>query len=244
MVDLAGQTAFVTGATGGIGRSVALALARKGVHLHLIARDRAKAEILARELSGAAPNIRTHVHTMDLSQDIRGSVGMLTKDDPALDILVHGAGSISLKSFESTDESELDLQYRVNVRAPFLLTKLLLPHIRKRRGQIVFVNSSVAQQKAKAHLSAYAASKYALMAIADSLRDEVNDDGIRVLSIYPGRTATPMQESIFAFENRPYQGDQLLQPDDVAEAMIAALALPRTAEVTDIFIRPLKRIAT
>ena len=134
------------------------------------------------------------------------------------------------------------MQFSVNTRAPFLLTKLLLPAIKKRKGQIVFVNSSIAQQKARANLSIYAGSKYALRAMADSLREENNASGVRVLSVYPGRTATAMQEDIFKFENREYRKSDLLQPEDVAQSVLDALALPRTAEITDIFIRPLKNI--
>jgi len=134
------------------------------------------------------------------------------------------------------------LQFSVNTRAPFLLTKLLLPAIKKRKGQIVFLNSSIAQQKAQANLSIYSGSKYALRAIADSLREEVNASEVRVLSVYPGRTATAMQENIFKLENREYRKDQLLQPEDVAQSVIDALALRRTAEVTDILIRPFKKI--
>jgi NADP-dependent 3-hydroxy acid dehydrogenase YdfG len=75
--------------------------------------------------------------------------------------------------------------------------------------------------------------------VADSLRDEVNPDGVRVLSIFAGRTATPMQETVHHLENKAYDSRLLLQPEDIASVVINALALPRTAEVTDIHIRPL-----
>jgi NADP-dependent 3-hydroxy acid dehydrogenase YdfG len=145
-----------------------------------------------------------------------------------------------LKRLEEITEAEFDLEFSVNTRAPFLLTKLLLPAIKNRKGQIVFLNSSIAQQKARANLSIYAGSKCALRAIADSLREEVNSSEVRVLSVYPGRTATAMQEGIFKFENREYRKNQLLQPEDIAQSVIDALALPRTAEITDISIRPFK----
>jgi NAD(P)-dependent dehydrogenase (short-subunit alcohol dehydrogenase family) len=240
MVDLEGQTAVITGATGGIGKSVALALARKGVRLHLLVRDKAKGTHLAAELSGVAPAGRFDVHEMDLSKNIRPAVELLLKHIPSADILVHGAGVLSVSKFADLDERDFDVQFQVNARAPLILTKLLLPHLRKRPGQIVFLNSSVTQQESKAHLIGYAASKYALKSIADGIRNAVNDDGIRVLSVYPGRTATPMQEKVFSLENRTYRGDRLLQPNDVAEAIVGALVLPRTAEVTDLFVRPLR----
>ena len=85
----------------------------------------------------------------------------------------------------------------------------------------------------------FSASQHALRAIADVLRDEVNADGIRVLNVYPGRTATRRQERIFREEGRDYEPERLLQPQDIASVVIEALAAPRTAEVTEIRIRPL-----
>jgi NADP-dependent 3-hydroxy acid dehydrogenase YdfG len=82
-------------------------------------------------------------------------------------------------------------------------------------------------------------TKHALRAIADSLRGEVNPDGVRVLSVYLGRTASEMQERIHQMEGRPYRPELLLQPQDVASVILNALSLPRTAEVTDIHIRPM-----
>ena len=99
------------------------------------------------------------------------------------------------------------------------------------------MNSSAAGSAPASH-AAYAASKAGLRAFADSLRAEVNRDGIRVLSVFPGRTATAMQAAIFDAEGKAYRPELLLQPDDVAAAVIAALDLPRTAELTDLHVRP------
>jgi NADP-dependent 3-hydroxy acid dehydrogenase YdfG len=84
----------------------------------------------------------------------------------------------------------------------------------------------------------YASTKHALKAVADSLRAEVDAEGVRVLSVYPGRTATPMQASVHEREGMAYIPERLMQPEDVAGVVINALCLPRTAEVTDIHIRP------
>lgn len=110
--------------------------------------------------------------------------------------------------------------------------------IKSGNGQIVFINSSVGL-KAGANVSQYSATKYALNAVADSLREEVNICGIRVLSVFPGRTATPMQEFIHKMQSNTYQPERLLQPSDVAKVVINALSLPRSAEVTNISIRPM-----
>ena len=141
-------------------------------------------------------------------------------------------------SHERAPAAHLDHQYRTNVRGPYLLTQALLPLIRARRGQIVFVNSTVGLE-ARASVGQYASTQHALRALADALRAEVNADGVRVLSVYLGRTATARQERIFQLEKRPYSRELLMQPADVAEIILAALQLPRTAEVTDIRMRPL-----
>lgn len=154
----------------------------------------------------------------------------------AVDLLVHSAGVIAVGEIRTARIEEFDWQYRVNVRAPYLLTQVLLPLIQARSGQIVFINSS-AGLRANAGSCGYAASKHALKALADSLRNEVNQDGIRVVSVYPGRTATPMQEKIFRTEGRVFSPEKLLQPEDVAEIVMGAVKLSRTAEVTDLHVR-------
>jgi short-subunit dehydrogenase len=173
-------------------------------------------------------------------EDIADLAKQVIRDMGRVDILIHSAGIISTGFLENTPVSELDRQYQTNVRAPYLLTQALLPMLKQFKGQIVFINSSVGFSTRK-NLGQYAASKYALKAISDSLRDEVKPYGIRVLSVYPGQTATPMQKGIYETLGKTYRPHRLLQPEDVAEITIAALRLPRTAEAADIFIRPMNK---
>jgi NADP-dependent 3-hydroxy acid dehydrogenase YdfG len=154
-----------------------------------------------------------------------------------LDTVVHCAGTISLGSVEASDVGDFDEQYRTNLRGPFALTQQLLPMLKQSRGDIVFVNSTAALGP-RPGVAQFAATQAALRAVTDSLRGEVNADGVRVLSIFPGRTATPRQERIHASEGKDYLPERLMQPDDVASMVVAALELPRTAEVTEIVMRP------
>ena len=123
---------------------------------------------------------------------------------------------------------------------PYALTQALLPMLKAQRGQVVFINSS-SGIGAKPMTAQYDSTKHALKAIADSLRGEVNAHGVRVLSVYLGRTASEMQERIHQHEGKPYRPELLLQPADVASVIMNALNLPRTAEVTDIHIRPMMK---
>jgi len=236
MTTLAEQISVVTGAGSGIGRAVALALARQGATLALIGRRPSLLETVGREVGAQA-----HAYPADLAneEEICDLAAALKRDFGQVDILVHSAAAVVRPGAAADSPGEdFDQQYRTNVRGPYLLTQALLPTIRARQGQIVFINSSVGLQ-ARGHVGPYAATKHALKAIADSLREEVNRDGVRVLSIYPGRTATPSQEALHALEGRRYRPDRLLQPEDVATMVLSALSLPRTAEVTDIQIRPM-----
>jgi short-subunit dehydrogenase len=184
-------------------------------------------------------NTRTEICQADLTldKDIDVVKSAVQERFGRVDLLVHSAGIFSLGLVESTPVTALDDQYRVNVRAPFVLTQALLPMVKQARGQIVFINST-AGLEARAKVGHYAATKHALRGLTDSLREEVNPAGVRVLSLFLGRTATPMQEAVCRAEGRPYQPENFLQPEDVAKMLVNVLSLPRTAEVTDIRIRP------
>jgi len=238
MVGLAGATALVTGAGGGIGGAVARALTGGGAMVWLVGRDSGALERTARACAPSAVRIRPtdltdDVGTNELAQELAGEVG-------ALHVLVHCAGVIGHGSIEGTPVEELDRQYRANVRAFYGLTQRLLPLLRKGPGQVVVVNSSVVSAS-RAGVAQFAATQHALRAITDTFRHEVNAEGIRVLSVFPGRTATSRQEGLYEREGKEYRPELLLQPEDLATMVVAALMLPRTAEVTDIHIRPMLR---
>jgi short-subunit dehydrogenase len=239
-VNWQNQVAVVSGATSGIGRAIALALAERGVSLAVIGRDADRLEEVAAQARANSRDVLTYRADLNDDQDIARLRDDLRKSVSTIDILVHSVGAFHMAPIEKTPVTELDRLYRTNVRAPYVLTQALLPMIRVSRGQIVFVNSSVGLAS-RPWVAAYSASKHALRAIADSLRAEVNADGVRVLSVYPGRTATPQQKTIHEMEGKQYCPETLLQPEDVATTILDALAMARTAEVTDIRIRPLKK---
>ncbi len=237
MHTLAGKVAIVTGASRGIGKAIALTLAEHGATLCIIGRHRETLDAVASSATATGP---IHVFEADLAEDdaVRDLANAIDVQVRHADILVHSAGAYGRGTICDTSVEQLDFLYRVNVRGPYLLTQLLLPMLMARRGQIVFLNSTQGLNAA-ASVSQYAATQHALKAIADSLREEVNAKGVRVLTIFPGRTATPRMETIYAVENRVYQPEVLLQPEDIASVILNALALPRTAEVTNICVRPL-----
>lgn len=233
------QVAVVTGASSGIGKAVAVSLAEHGATVCLVARRLDELEAIASASRSIPPELIPY--QADLSQDehLNRLVTRLRADFQHVDIIVHSAGIYERDRLACARITDFEVQYRTNVLAPYALTQALLPMLPAHLGQIVFVNSS-AGLTAPENLSQYAATKHALKAIADSLRKEVNQDGIRVLSVYLGRTATPLQERVHEMENRTYRPENLMQADDIAAVIVNALSLPRTAEVTDIQMRSLK----
>lgn len=233
----AGKTYFVTGATSGIGHVLAAQLATEGADLILTGRSLDRLRAVAqpwlaqgRKVEWFAADFNDEASSGRLLETLNGRI------EP-LDGLIHCAGVVALGRIQDVRAEDLDENYRVNLRAPFLLTQALLPAVIKARGQIAFINSG-AGLTAKGQWGAYAASKHGLKALADALRDEVKAEGVRVMTVYPGRTATPMQQKVRTYEGGPYRAEDFIRPEDVSAMTLSALALPRSATVVDLNLRP------
>jgi NADP-dependent 3-hydroxy acid dehydrogenase YdfG len=217
-----------------------LELARQGVKLCVLGRDPIK-------LAETELGVRKYSHAtgfqidLTVEKQLQPLLQHLQKEGGKLDILIHSAGIIHQSLLADARIEDLDMQYATNVRAPYRLTQHLLPFLIAAGGQIVFINSSVGLKTTRPEVGQYSATKHALKAIADSLREEVNQKGIRVLTVYLGRTASEMQEAVYRQEGRTYDPTRLLQPEDVASVVVRALSLPATAEMTDVSIRPMTR---
>jgi NADP-dependent 3-hydroxy acid dehydrogenase YdfG len=235
------EVAVVTGASSGVGRAIALELAGQGVRICLVGRRMEALQDVAAAAGDGAPAL---VYRADLTddEDVTALAAAVARDAGGVDVLVHAAGVIALGTVAEAPSEDLDRQFRTNVRGPYVLTQALLPALRARRGQVVFLNSS-AGVTGRAGAGQYAATKHALRALADSLREEVNQDGIRVLSMFLGRTATPMQAAIHEAEGRAYEPERLIRPEDVASIVVSVLRLPRSVEVTDLTLRPMQKPA-
>jgi NADP-dependent 3-hydroxy acid dehydrogenase YdfG len=230
------QIALVTGASSGIGKAVALSLAERGATVCLVAR---RVKVLEEVAALNRSELRPFPTDLAKYEDVNKLIAALRSEFEHIDIIVHSAADYVRGPVSSAPLADFDRLYRINVLAPYALTQALLPVLRPQQGQIVFVNSS-AGLAAPEDLSQYAATKHALRAIADSLRKEVNKHGIRVLSVYLGRTATPLQVAVHAMEHKTYRPENLMQAEDVAGVIAHALSLPRSAEVTEIQMRQLE----
>jgi NADP-dependent 3-hydroxy acid dehydrogenase YdfG len=232
------HTAVGTGASSGIGRAIATAIASTGAAVCLVGRNTRRLEAVAGKVRASSQSVLVCKSDLTVGSDLEQLASRVRREFRRLDVLVHCAGAFMTGKIEATPVEQLDALYRANLRSPFALTRALLPLLKARSGQIVFINSSQGLA-AGAATGPFAATQHARKALADSLRQEVNANGIRVLSVYPGRTATPRMKSLYESEGRSYQPWLLLQPGDVAQAVMTSLQMPRTAELTNIEIRPL-----
>jgi short-subunit dehydrogenase len=224
------RTHLLTGAGSGIGAVLAEVLHERGDHLVLPARSAERAAELAERFPGAQTQV------LDLADP--ASVERLTGLPDRLDSLLHVAGVVELASVAEVTYAELREQLDVNLVAPALLTRACLPALRASRGLVVFVNSA-AGLTAGPSWSAYAASKFGLRALADSLRAEEMDHGVRVTTLFPSRTATPMQEKVHEQEGRTYDPSSWIRPETVVSTLLHVLDLPPDATIPEVTVRPL-----
>ncbi|MFF3300031.1 SDR family oxidoreductase [Streptomyces sp. NPDC002908] len=225
-------THLITGAGSGIGAAVARRLLERGDELVLLARDAGR----ARELAALYPGARTLVGDLTNPDRLSWAFGQQPMPD-RLDSLLHIAGVVELGRIGDLTPRTWHLQLNANLVAPAELTRLLLPQLRVSQGQVVFVNSG-AGLAAHAEWGAYAASKHGLKALADSLRHEEHGNGVRVTSVYPGRTASPMQAKVHQQEGKEYDASRWIDPESVATTILLAIDLPRDAEINDLTVRP------
>lgn len=219
---------LLTGAGSGIGSVLARRLHERGDELVLLARSEERASELRAAYAGARV----------LVADLAWPESVEALDLPErLDSVVHAAGVVDLGTVGELSVEDWAGQLRVNLVAPAALTRVALPALRAARGTVVFVNSG-AGLTAHPGWSAYAASKHGLRALADSLRGEEAAHGVRVSSVYPGRTATPMQEKVHRQEGKEYDATDWIRAETVADAIVGLLDLPRDATVPELVIRP------
>jgi len=208
------RTHLITGAGSGIGADLAARLESRGDRVIRVTRDDV-------DLADTAA-VRAWAHALDVDE---------------LHSLNHVAGTVDLSTVADLDLADWQRQLDVNLTAPAVLTAALLPALRAAHGTVVFVNSS-AGLIANATWSAYAASKFGLRALADALRAEEAERGVRVTTIFPSRTATPMQEKVHEQEGRTYDASRWIQPGTVTDAILHVLDLPADATVPEITLRP------
>jgi 3-oxoacyl-[acyl-carrier protein] reductase len=238
---LRGKAALVTGASSGLGRATALALAGAGADVALVARSAQDLES-TREEAGS----RTLALPTDLAgeDDAARVVGQTVEAFGRIDVLVNAAGTDAPGTVEELSVEGWDRTLSVNLRAPFLLSKAAFPHMREAGGGTIVNISSVAGKKGWANASAYCASKFGLTGLTEALADEGREHGIRAIVLYPGAMATNW--GAFAPEERrqsePNEAPptQVLRPERVADFIAWFAASPPEFVLTEGIIVPIE----
>ncbi|RCG30803.1 short chain dehydrogenase [Sphaerisporangium album] len=219
--------ALITGGSRGVGAAVARELASTH-ELILGGRESTTLRAICDEL-GARP------WAVELTDE--RAVAEAVAGIDRLDVLVHSAGTAHLGRVADLSVRQWRESFEVNVTAVAHLTRLLLPALRASRGQVVLINSG-SGLRANPGWGAYAATKFALRAFADALRQEEEGNGLRVTSVFPGRVDTDLQRSVREQEGGAYEPEKYLNVASVARAVVTAVTASRDAHFTEIVIRP------
>jgi 3-oxoacyl-[acyl-carrier protein] reductase len=233
-LDVRGQKALVTGASRGIGRAIALALADAGLDVALLARDRKALESLAREVE--SKGVRALALPCDVTDRdaAKRAVDRAAETFGSLHVLVNNAGVMGRGAAHDLDLETFDHVLDVNVRAVASMTRFALPHIlRSGPGSRAVIHiASVAGKMTFPGGAAYCASKHAVLGFTGSVFEDVREHGVKVSAICPGFVATDM------VSDRGLDMAKMIQPEDVAEAVLFVVSFPGTGCPTEIEIRP------
>jgi len=241
---LDGQVALVTGASSGLGKATAFALARAGADVALAARSREELESTKEEVSNTGRRVLNL--PVDLASEVE-PVEVVERTVEALghiDVLVNAAGTDAPGTVEELDVEGWDRTLAVNLRAPFLLSKAAFPHMREAGGGTIVNVSSVAGKKGWANASAYCASKFGLTGFTEALAEEGKEHGIRAIVLYPGAMATNW--GAFSPEERrksePSEAPRtrMLAPERVAELIAWLVASPPEFVLTEGVVLPIE----
>ncbi len=219
--------ALVTGASSGIGRLLALRLAGRGARVGLVARRARELEALAREIRGAGGEAEALACDVAEREQVTACVARALERFGHIDLLVNNAGYGHHRPFLEWDLADMERVMRVNYLGALYFTKLLLPQmVERRRGWLVFM-ASVAGKIASPEESAYAASKFALLGLAEALSLEVEDAGVHVLSVCPGTIDTPFFDAEALRRMPPVARRSMVEPEQLVDAILRALAKGR-----------------
>lgn len=229
---------LITGATRGIGRATAFAL-QDFAHLVLVGRDEKALEALVAELPSAEYVLADLSDSQKIIDGMREAreCGALGTGSGGLDGAVLSAGVLAGDTVENTKPGDWEFALHMNVTAQAVLTAQILPELREARGTIVFVNSG-SGFTSKPGNAVYSATKFALRALSDALREEERERGVRVVSLHPGRVATDMQRELRAYEGGEYVESDYMKPETIGEAVRYALTAPPEANIDVLSIRP------
>ncbi|MGA2986305.1 MAG: SDR family NAD(P)-dependent oxidoreductase [Terriglobia bacterium] len=230
MGKLDGKAVLITGASRGIGLAIARTLDSEGAKLILVGRNHGPLARAAALLPGTVLSMPADVTKPG---DVKRLIAAVQKQVRRLDVLINNAGVFTYKPFAKTTWEDWRRNIETNLTSIFLTTQAALPLLKRSQGDVVNI-LSISSRVAFPNCSAYAAAKFGALGLTGVLRRELRAEGIRVMAVLPGMTKTRMKDEL----DFPVRAEDLLQPEDVADAVLSALAQPRRATVEEILLMP------
>jgi 3-oxoacyl-[acyl-carrier protein] reductase len=230
---LDGKAAIVTGASRGIGRAVALTLARNGAGVSLAARTETQLKELESEIATFGGEAAVFPTDVGREEDVIALVRDTVERFGRLDVLVNNAGLGLFGPLETTTAEQWDLLMAVNARGPFLLCREAIPYLRQQESSFIVNVSSVVGYRGYVNQSAYGASKHALLGMTKALAKDVQQDGIRVHAVCPGGVDTDLVR-----DARPdLDPTVLMQPQEIADLVLFLVTRRGNAVIDQVNVR-------
>jgi len=224
MTDLKNKNALITGAGKGIGKAIALALAKEGVNVILVARTQEEIDSVAAKVRSL--RVKALAITADVADinSVNAAVEKALAEFGTIDILINNAGIAAFGKFLELEPTDWERIIQVNLMGTYYVTRAILPNmIERQTGDIINI-SSTAGLSGNALTSAYSASKFAVLGLTESLMQEVRKHNIRVTALTPSTVATDMAKELKLTDGNP---ETVMQAEDMAELIIAQLKLNR-----------------
>jgi NADP-dependent 3-hydroxy acid dehydrogenase YdfG len=230
------RTALITGASSGIGKATALALAKAGINLALVGRSQDKLTAVAQAAAAAGVIAKTYV--VDLSQldRVPAKIAEIAADFDNLDILINNAGMAYTGSIGDTPLADWQRVMDLNLTSVFQCIQGVLPHMRQRKSGLIVNISSIASKQVFPNWGVYSVSKFGLAALTQAIAGEERANGIRVTSICPGSVNTPLWDTDTV--QADFDRSAMLTPEMVAEGILYAVLAPAGAVVEELTIMP------
>ena len=235
-MNLQNKVSLITGASRGIGRAIALALAKEGCKIMLAARSKNDLEKVAQEIRGHGGEAAVVIANMRDEKSIQQMIATTIKQFGGLDILVNNAGLAYLSPVTEMSTAQWDEMFEVNLRGVFIATREALPHLRKQKESFVVNIASLAGKNTFVNGSGYTATKWGVRAFSQCLMLEERKNGVRVLVVCPGSVDTSFAHPAGSVPKSDAR--EIIKPEDVAATVLMALKMPQRSMVSEIDIRP------
>ncbi len=227
---------WVTGASTGIGKEIANEFSKAGYIVVVTGRRKSRLTAIANEIKYAGREATAFVCNMLSERSIIGTAKRIRDKYGRIDCLINNAGATTFKTFLETKSFDFDTVINTNLRGTFLAIKYVLPQmIKNKNGHIINI-LSVAAQTVFTNSTVYAASKAGILAMTNSLRQEVRHLNIKVSNVMPGATETAMWDS----KTRQKHANKMMTPQEVAHVVLQIYQQPKKVLIEDVTIRPVK----